>query len=387
MSQSLARIDVGALVPSKLLTTAQEVGLALVAMREADSHFILTPLSAVDHIPAFHAISFRVLRIDPSFSVTKTENGKTIYKAGPHCYFNPAFMSPGEVGLTKNGLAAIMAVAGANPISTRVDDRKEPFAAEFQAVVYNQDFDGMWRQYPGHKRVDLGPDSPTAKAMTPNQLTQARQFVAEMAETKAILRALRPLFGLGQVYKVEDLKRKPFVVPKLVKRWDLTDPDQKRAAIQEGVDTSARLFGGGPPADLARLAPPVMSAAAPAVEPATAPTATAAPSTKTEEAPVVAQKDGPGASAVAFEDVIPDFDEPSLVVCGCPCGCQAEITPEVAEITKQKIGTARCAVCYPGRQFDVGRHKDLKTLGIPRWPNLTAQDVATKWAAQGAAKA
>ena len=383
MSQTLTRIDVGALVPNRLLTTAQEVGGALVTMREKDSSFILTPLAAIDHIPAFHAISFRVLWIDPTFSVTKTEAGKSVYKAGPHCYFNPAFMSPGEVGLTKNGLAAIMAVSGANPISTRVDDRKEPFAAEFQAVVYNQDFDGLWRQYPGHKRVDLGPESPVAKAMTPRQLEQARQFVAEMAESKAILRALRPLFGLGQVYKVEDLKRKPFVVPKLVKRWDLNDPDQKRAAIQEAMDTTARLFGGAPPADLAKLAPPsdsVLRAMPGTFE--SEPKATTSPTNTVEAPSAVPAAESTPAESTTFEDV--DFDKPSLVVCACPCGCQGEITPEVAEITKQKIGTPRCAVCYPGRQFDVGRHKDLANLGIPRWPTLTAQDVQARWATQKA---
>jgi len=369
-------MDVGALVPNKPLSSAREVGLALAALREKDAAFILTPLAGVDHVPDFHAISLRVLWIDPSFSVTKTENGKTIYKAGPHCYFNPAFMSPGEVGLTKNGLAAILGVAGANPISTRVDDRKEPFAAEFQAVVYNQDFDGLWRQYPGHKRVDLSPNSPAAKAMTPNQLAQARQFVAEMAESKAILRALRPLFGLAQVYKVDDLKRKPWVVPKLVKRWDLSDPDQKAAAIQEAMDTGGKLFGGGPPADLAKLAPPAMPG-----EPAVVP-GPAAPA-KGAAAPSVAPAAEP--EPKAFEDEIPDFDEQpssSLIVCACPCGCQGEITPEVAEVTKQKIGTPRCAVCYPGRQFDVGRHKDLANLGIPRWPTLTAQDVQARWATQ-----
>jgi len=380
MSQALARIDVGALVPSKPLTSAREVGFALTALREKDSAFILTPIAAIDHVPDFHAISFRWLWIDPSFSVTKTENGKSIYKAGPHCYFNPAFMSPGEVGLTKNGLAAILGVAGANPIVTRVDDRKAPFVAEFQAVVYNRDFDGLWRQYPGHKRVDLSPESPTAKAMTPRQLEQARQFIAEMAESKAILRALRPLFGLGQVYKVEDLKRKPWVVPKLVKRWDLSDPDQKRAAIEEAKDTSTHLFGGGPPADLAMLAPPVMPGEPAVVPPATTAPTTATPAATPAAAPAAAAPEPASDDPKTFDDV--DFDEPSLVVCGCPCGCQAEISPEVAEVTKQKIGTARCAICYPGRRFDVARHKDLANLGIPRWPNLTAADVVSKWATQ-----
>jgi len=170
-------------------------------------------------------------------------------------------------------------------------------------------------------------------------------------------------------------------VPKLVKRWDLSDPDQKRAAIEEAKDTSTHLFGGGPPADLAMLAPPVMPG-----EPAVVPPATAAPAPAPPAAtpPAEPAAEPTPDDSKTFEDV--DFDKPSLIVCGCPCGCQAEISPEVAEVTKQKIGTARCTICYPGRRFDVGRHKDLANLGIPRWPNLTAQDVASKWAAQGAAK-
>jgi len=252
-----------------------------------------------------------------------------------------------------------------------VDDRSDPLYAYFQAVVYHQDFDGLWRQYPGHKVVDLRDGSPVAKSMTPDQLTMARQFVAEYAETKAILRALRPLFGLSQVYKIEDLKAKAFVVPKLVPYWDLKDPDQKAAAIQQALGNTNRLFGAMPSADV--------------VPPADEPGEPPPPVKEIAKTSTAGQIAAPQLTKAEVQEVIdaelPDFDEPSIVVCSCPCGHQLEVTPDVAELTKLATGGAvRCATCYPGRSFDYAVHKDLRDLQIPKYPGLNAERVRAKWA-------
>jgi hypothetical protein len=85
---------------------------------------------------------------------------------------------------------------------------------------------------------------------------------------------------------------------------------------------------------------------------------------------------------------MPDFAAaaPEVIVCGCPCGCQKALAPEVATMTQEKVGAARCRECFPARGFDYAKHQDLRgTLGLPAHPKLTAADV--KAAVERAAKA
>jgi hypothetical protein len=356
-----ALVRIGEVLPDRPLSSLEEASSILAKIRANDLAFVLTPLTNITEVKPFHKISLRMVVIDPT--VTQDEKGN--WKSGPHCYRSPKFMAKDEVALGKNGLMAILGAAGSSPVLTRLDDRSDPLYAEFSSLVYHQDYDGLWRQYPGHKVVDLRDGSPEAKQMTPGQLAQARQFVVSNAATKAILVALRPLFGIQNAYKEADLRRKPFVVPKLVPHWDLNDPDQKKAAIFQALGTGQQLYGPGFALGSPQVAP---DGPAPTAPPVTAAAASSAP-------PPPAEPKAPPADA--FET--PDFDQPSIVVCGCPCGCQAELDPEVAERTKAVLqGVSRCAVCFPGAQFDYGRHKDLKNLSIPRWPNLTADDVKAK---------
>lgn len=367
MSQAIVKI--GEILPAKPFENLSEASQVLAQIRREDVAFLLTPLTNITEIKPFHQVSFRAVFIDPTVTKETGRDGKTYTKAGPHCY-RAKFCKDDEVALGKNGLMAILAAAGANPVTTRLDDRSDPLYAEFQAIIYHQDFDGLWRQYPGTRAVDLRKGSPEANAMTSGQLDQARQFVAANAETKAILRALRPLFGLSQTYKIEDLKRKPFVIPKLVPHWDLNDPDQKKAALAQAVGDTSRLFGGLPSAE---IPPPSDPGTPPPPVKEIAKTSDARPG----EPPVEEEEE-------VFDDIP---DKPSILVCQCPCDCQREITPEVAEITKTKTGgVARCSACFPGRGFNFDQHKGLKNLGIPKRPDYTAEMVREELAASKAKK-
>lgn len=377
-AELVKRID--SIVPARPVDNLDELTNALETLRRQDLAFVLTPVARVDHVQALHQVSIRQVWIDPT--VTKEQRGDyTMWKAGPHCYHNPAFMKEGEVALSKNGLMALLRAAGANPTTHRLDDGTRKHYSEYEALVYLQDLDGAWVQYPGHKTVDLSDGSAQATPMTPKQLQQARANVQENAETKAILRALRPVLGLQQVYKADDLRRKPFIIPKLVQHWDLSDPDQKRAAIAQSLGVGQRLFGpggGGPPslpeATRAQVAQPeeASNGSAPAPPPAQQGAAT----------PPAA------AAAETFNaDDIPDFDKPAGVFCACPCSHEKEITPEVAEATKAKTGgVPRCQECYPSKQFNYEAHKNLTRLGMPRWPALTADDIRAQWQAAAAKK-
>lgn len=372
-SQALAKI--GEMLPTiaKAFATLSEASNVLAEIRAGDLAFLLTPLTNITEIKPFHQVSFRAVFIDPTVTLVEGNKGK-FWKSGPHCY-RAKFCAPDEVALGKNGLMAILGAAGDSVVTTRLDDRSDPLYAEFQAIIYHQDFDGVIRQYPGTRAVDLRKGSPEATGMaSSNQLDQAKQFVPANAETKAILRALRPLFGLSQTYKVDDLKRKPFVIPKLVPHWDLKDPDQKKAAIFQALGVGSKLFGPGESLPGSEPAPPAEGTPPPPVKE----TAKTAPLGASDEEALPAEP-------IIDADDLPDFDEPSIVVCGCPCGHQLEVTPEVAELTKASTGGAiRCATCYPGRSFDFKAHKDLRELGIPKYPGLTAERVRDKWAAKQA---
>lgn len=376
-AELVQRID--SIVPRRPVDNLDNLTTALETLRREDLAFVLTPIARVDHIQAFHQISLRTVWIDPTV-LWQQKGDRGFWKAGPHCYRNPSFMGLDEVALTKNGLAAILAGAGASPITQRLDDGTRLHYAAFGAVVYNRDYDGEIRQYPGYKAVDLTDRSAAAMAMQPKQLEQARQFIVENAETKAILRGLRPLFSLQQAYKVADLQRKPFVIPKLVKHWDLSDPDQKRAAISEALGHENRLFGPGQATrgmvqvpELPAKDTPALAAGEPPAEQSAAAASTATPSAgPTTETP----------EAFDLDDVPDSFDKPSRVVCTCACGHEREVTPETAEETKKRTGgVPRCSECFPGKAFNFELHKTLNRLGMPRWEALTAEEIRNHWQA------
>lgn len=74
------------------------------------------------------------------------------------------------------------------------------------------------------------------------RLLQLRQHVLSHAETKAKNRVIRRLLTLKQVYTNAELAR-PFAVPRLVYRPDVTDPQQIERVQIEGDRAAAALYG------------------------------------------------------------------------------------------------------------------------------------------------
>ena len=313
---------------------------------------VLSPVAAVNHVKPLHQVSIRVVKIDP-----QTE-----------CYQDKRFCGPNERALGGVALQKLMAAAGVQIVSkTRLDDRTDPYVCEMEIVAAMQDFDGTWRQMIGTKALDLRDGSEEAKAMLPKELANQRKQIVSMAETKAMYRACRKLFSIKQKYSDMELA-KPWVVPKLVAHLDLNDPEQKAAAIQDALGSTRALFG--PPRGEVRTMRDAGGARAlPPAEPSNGGDAVV-------EQPPTREKTAPEQPAAEDFD-LPDFskDEPAPILCGCPCGDQVEVSEEVAKITQEKVGGVRCAACYPGPRFDYGKHKDLRSLGLPKMPNLTAEDV------------
>lgn len=346
-STTLARVED---ITSKPLATVDDLRRTFESLKDRAN--VVSPVAAVSHVKPLHQISLRAVVIDPT-----TE-----------CYQDKRFCQGDEVALGGVGLSKLMAAAGAQVVQeTRLDDRSDPHYCEIEVYVAVQDFDGTWRQVPGTKALDLRKGSEDAKAMTEKELSNARKHIQSLCETKAIYRALRKLLTLRQKYSRKELER-PWVVPKLVPHLDLSDPDQKAAAIQDALSTTRALFGPAP-AERRTTHDSTPAALPPAVDSVHGQEPRREPSSPAKE-------EVPASDGAAGDFDLPDFKEKEeqLFVCGCPCGDQVAVTEEVARLTKEKVGGIRCKACYPGAGFDYARHKDLRTLELPMFPKLTADD-------------
>jgi hypothetical protein len=349
------------------LQGVQQLRETLESLRE--HAFILCPVSMVDAVQPLHRVSLRAVKIDTTYD--------SVSGNGPEVYHSPLFhRGPDDVSLGKVGIAKLMAAAGAVVIQKRrVDDRSDPHYCEMEVWVAVQDFDGSYRNGCGTAACDFRKGSSQLnlgqKAMSDSQINALRRKIVERCETLALQRGLRELLLIQHKYKTGDLKAKPFVIPKLVKHYDLTDPDQKRQAFKEAENEETRLFGGrqlqAPDTEVS--SEPEELHAPPPLKPAVQPAAPAAEPPAAEAPPAEAD------SADEYDDFEAEAEGPPPVVCPCPCGCTTSLTQKAVEVTTERIGAPRCLDCYPGGKFNFERHQHLKTLGIPKAPGMTAERV------------
>jgi len=78
--------------------------------------------------------------------------------------------------------------------------------------------------------------------MVKRDIHQLREHLLSVAETKAQNRVIRKLLSLKQVYSTQELAR-PFVVPRLLYRPDLTDPMAIERVQMQGSRAVAELYG------------------------------------------------------------------------------------------------------------------------------------------------
>jgi len=334
---------------------------------------LVSPVASVNAIPQMHAISLRAVTIDPTMDD---------YGSGREVYRNASFCDKDEAALGGVALSKIAAAAGAEITKrSRLDDRTDPNYCEIEVTVSIRDFDGVTRTATKAKSLDLNDGAPEAMKpekkkgprdkwamktgnmipLDPSALANKRAHIQSHTETKAFYRALRLLLSIKQKYTLDELS-KPFVIPKLIPNLDPSDPDQKQALIASALGKEELLFG--PPIAL----PPGETRELKDITPA--PTVNdSAPSN--EETKLQAEPEAP-----AFEPTdFPDPDPGLIYTCGCSCSCQVELTEEVARITSERYGSPRCEPCFPASGFDYDRHKDLKDLGLPKLPGLTADRV------------
>lgn len=147
-----------------------------------------------------------------------------------------------KLGVGKSALNRISKAVGISwdeRASHRTDDGKDPHFASYKAVGEYRDFDGTFRTIIGEKQMDLREGSEFAKSMKAGELSMARKFIAEHAQTKAQLRAIRSL-GIQTSYTATEL-RKPFVCARLVFSGRVDDPEIQKVFAAE---TARAMLGG-----------------------------------------------------------------------------------------------------------------------------------------------
>jgi hypothetical protein len=198
-----------------------------------ENYNILLPTTALECIPQMHVLSITVVHISPD------PVKKEVYQL------------PGskEFALTGHALDKIAAAAGVTWVwqaCGRIDDGSDPHYCHYRMVGRVRDFDGTIREMPGDKEVDYRDGSPQIIGFTEKQLTQARQHILSLAQSKAAYRALRKLLQIKSSYSKSELA-KPFVVPKLVPNPDLRDPEIKKIFAENMIRGMMNLYG---PADM-----------------------------------------------------------------------------------------------------------------------------------------
>jgi len=302
---------------------------------------LITPVTAVDFIPAMTQISLRQIRLDAD-------------PARGDVYKDNQFCKDDERAPSKVGLMKIWAGAGGSVVkSERLDDAKDPHLCHWQVTLSLKQLDGEVVTFPGSKLVDYRTNSDQIRGMSDKQVAQARRFTDRHAESKAWEAGIRAGLALKQKYTTEELLR-PFVVPKLVPRLDESDPRTRDFLLSQRAGFTNPLYG-----------------------PEAGPVINVTPGRSDEPRRI----DGPEAPAEP-EDLGEQFGDPPPpasapksdhpdAVCACPCGDDREISAEMAEMTIERLGAPRCPSCYPGKRFDLPHHRDLKTLGCPKNPHLT----------------
>ena len=227
MAQSTALASVE--LPRAPLAKVEELRSTLARLSESVN--LVVPVVQQDYIPPMHRVSLRAVVVQPG-----------------DCYADSKWCKEGEQALGKTGLLKILQAAGGSVSwSRRMDDRSDPYYCEWAVMVRYRQLDGQWIEVQGSKELDLRDGSPEAKGQSDRQLQQSRRHIQPMAETKALLRAIRAALALRQKYTQRELQR-PFVVPALVPDLPMDDPRVRDQYVGAMLGAQAALYGPVAPA-------------------------------------------------------------------------------------------------------------------------------------------
>lgn len=241
---------------------------------------VCMPITQPDLIPPMYAVALRPVAIDTRVDDKGRPLGPDIYQDG---------RDRTKYGLTKIGLHKFAAAANLSwhPAYTgRVDDGTELWFRRYRACGVVLGLDGTPRYLTAHKSIDLrvtkwgekkvetkqgtktvrvvAEGGKDAVGMSESQLNEARKFIDEICESKAMNRVLRQYAFIKGLYSREELNR-PFVICALVFTGETEDPELRRevakAMVERAMGATTALFGPAPSAphlieDLGQRTPP-----------------------------------------------------------------------------------------------------------------------------------
>lgn len=210
-----------------------EINKRLEDLRKGHCHLIGAGVGSVyrlETVPSGYEVNWHVFMFDPN-------------PKGPHFYHDSRW-GDGEVALKREALLEMWMAAGGRTIGTdREDDGRDPL---FVRVAYSgavMDFTGNWIPQKKSKEIDLRDGSATAKSISkPGQLSQQRQDINQLAESKAQNRVIRDLLNLRQKYSGDEAAW-PFILMKLVLVPDMNDPITKMMVLANSFGSMNALFG------------------------------------------------------------------------------------------------------------------------------------------------
>lgn len=233
---------------------------------DASKANVLVPTQHLQQVSPWHVARTSIVTVNPDPSYGD------VYKVGSR--WNDQKKAPEDIfALGKPALMRIAAAAGIvwNWRESGPQVIQKDYVA-YKAVGALRLPDGSWQPIVATKEIDLtvieeeiyeanlkkaleyasDPKKQAAlKGMTPEQWAQAQTKAAMIqwrknklmrAETGAMLRAIRAALGMKSQYTREELE-KPFVVPRIDFSPDYSDPEVRKALIENGIQAMATLFG------------------------------------------------------------------------------------------------------------------------------------------------
>lgn len=233
-----------------------------------DRYNVCIPIMQPDVIPTMYAVALRPVAIDARVDSAGKPLSSDIYQDG---------RDKKKYGISRIGLDKFAAAANISwhpGYTGRVDDGGEQWFRRYRACGVVQGLDGTPRLITAHKTIDLratawGERKSTwdgkekvyrvvtdggkdAIGMTENALQEARKFIDEQCESKAMNRVLRKFAFIRGLYTREDLA-KPFVISALVFTGHTDDPEMRkevaRAMVERAMGGTTALFGPAPTAN------------------------------------------------------------------------------------------------------------------------------------------
>ena len=198
---------------------------------------LVSTVAGLSHLPPFKALAIQRVEVNPDQSV-----GDVYGIPGPGNKF----------GLSKHILGKLFAAKHGNILASyRKDDGSDPYYVEWAVEVEVMEVTGVKRVCKGTRKVDLRDGSPEISTMRGEKhIMQARRWILENAETKALNRAIRSVLGLKTAYTGDEIQR-PFIIPvlvPLVNEADLSPQMREIVAMQSLFgDAALKLYGGSEP--------------------------------------------------------------------------------------------------------------------------------------------